>query len=255
MALGKFIFAGIGWACLGPIGAFLGWLLGSAFEGASKLAAEESSTSSRGRYHNMGTRVDLNAAILVLIAAVMKADGSVTKSELNCVKRFLLHNYGEDQAKALLLRLRDVVNQDIPIDTVCRQIKVNTEYTTRYHLVEFLFEVAYADLQIAKSEELMLRTIASHLGIMARDFESIFARYSGRGSSSSHQSQADPYKVLGISPDATDDEVKKAYRRLAMKYHPDKVEGLGDDIKANAEAQFRAINEAYEHVKSLRGMK
>lgn len=68
-------------------------------------------------------------------------------------------------------------------------------------------------------------------------------------------SRKDPYSVLGVDKNATDEEIKKAYRRLAMKYHPDKVEGLGEDVKRNAEAQFREINEAYEQIKSERGMK
>ena len=61
--------------------------------------------------------------------------------------------------------------------------------------------------------------------------------------------------MLGLDSTATDEEIKKAYRRLAMKYHPDKVEGLGEEVKKNAEAQFREINEAYETLKNLRGFK
>ena len=61
--------------------------------------------------------------------------------------------------------------------------------------------------------------------------------------------------MLGLDNSATDDEVKKAYRRMAMKYHPDKVESMGEEVKKNAEAQFREINEAYEQIKTARGMK
>ena len=63
-----------------------------------------------------------------------------------------------------------------------------------------------------------------------------------------------PYEVLGISPNATDDEVKKAYRRMAMKYHPDKVANAGEEIRQQATDKFRAINEAYEHIKQQRGI-
>ena len=65
----------------------------------------------------------------------------------------------------------------------------------------------------------------------------------------------DPYKVLGVSPDASDEEIKKAYRKLAMKYHPDKVANAGESIRQQANDKFRSINEAYEHIKTLRGIK
>ena len=261
MSIGKFILAGIGWACGGPIGGILGWMIGGIFEGATKAEAPH---RVNGRYTNTGTQADINAALLVLIAAVMKADGNVSRAELDYVKKFLLHNYGETRAKQLLLSLREIVKQDIPIVDVCLQIKVNTDYTTRYHMMEFLFGIASADNVFSKQEELMIRTISNHLGINANDFASMYARYAGRSYGGSYQSSgrqsrstyhADPYKILGIAPTATDEEVKKAYRRLAMKYHPDKVAQTGEDIKANAEAQFRQINEAYEQIKSARGIK
>lgn len=262
MSLGKYILAGIGWATAGPIGAFLGYLLGGLFEGSSSRAsAQQTSHRVHGRYHNTGSAADVNAALLVLIAAVMKADGNVSRSELDYVKQFLLHNYGEERSKQMLLALRDIVKQDIPVSDICLQIKVNTDYTTRYHMVEFLFGLANADNHFSQTEEHMLRTIAGYL-ISRQDYEAMHMRYGGFGHSSSssrsttsNAPHVDPYMVLGIAANATDEEVKKAYRRLAMKYHPDKVATLGEDIRANAETQFRKINEAYEQIKSQRGMK
>lgn len=215
----------------------------------------------RGPYQNRGTEADIHASLLVLVAAVMKADGIVQRSELNYVKSFLLKNYGEERAKELLLILRDIVKQDIPINQVCMQIKINTDYTTRYHMVDFLFGIAGADANFTLQELEMLRTIASHLSINSRDYASMYGRHVNQGSyqrssqSSSNSYQGDPYQVLGLTKDASNDDIKKAYRRLAMKYHPDRVEGLGEDVKRNAEAQFRKINEAYETLKTIRGIK
>lgn len=261
----------MGWTFFGPIGALLGWFLGKSVSGENNNSRRQingggtfhQQTYHRGPYRNTGSVEDLNAALLVLMAAVMKADGNVQKSELEYVKKFLLQNYGEDKAKQLLLKLRDVVKQDIPVLDVCRQIKFNTDYTTRYHMVDFLFGIAASDNQILGSEQNILLTISNALGLNSGDYASIYARhvdygYSGSSSSSSSSRSSytkDPYKVLGLTKNATDDEVKKAYRRLAMKYHPDKVEGLGEDMKKNAEAQFREINEAYEQIKSIRGFK
>ena len=63
------------------------------------------------------------------------------------------------------------------------------------------------------------------------------------------------YKVLEVSPDATDDEVKKAYRKLALKHHPDRVASLGEDVQKAAEEKFKNINDAYERIRKARGMK
>lgn len=285
MGLGKWILGGLGWSLLGPIGGIIGYLVGSSLENAggnkrSRVAGggqqaytNYQNTSSGRRYTNTGTSDDLTMALLVLIAAVMKADKVVKKSELERVKSFLRTNYSESQAQELLLKLRDVQQQDIPIHDVCRQIKLNTDYTTRYHMFDFLYGIASADGDLTGSEVRILRTIGNGLGINARDFVSIHVRHeasargsyggssyggSSYGNTSASRGGAygkDPYKVLGLDSNATDEEIKKAYRRLAMKYHPDRVENLGEEMKKNAEAQFREINEAYETLKNLRGIK
>lgn len=292
MGLGKWILTGLGWAKFGPLGGIVGYMIGRAFEGfgnnyqqvGSGSSAQGSSTgnstntggqqSSGGsrRYHNTGSRDDLSVALVVLIASVMNADGVVRKSELDLVKRFLVSNYGEEKAKEMLLMLRNLNGQDIPISDVCRQIKQNTDYTTRYHMLDFLFGIADADGMITRSEVLHLHTISSNLGISTKDYISIKGRHNGFGGNSGGEwhwngsgngngsdrngtySDEGPYAVLGLDSSATDDEVKKAYRRLAMKYHPDRVENLGEEVRRNAEEQFKKINEAYETIKKARGM-
>jgi len=259
---------------LGPIGGIIGYLIGRGIENvqyAGRIGSGSSTYSSGGqggsrRYQNTGSNDDLSAALLVLITAVMNADNMVRKSELDLVKRFLVSNYGEERAKEMLLRIREMGRNKIPVEDVCLQIKQNTDYTTRYHMLDFLFSIADADGEILMAEHTLLHTISNRLGINARDYLSITARhtssryggysgYGGGSTSSGTTSGRDPYKVLGLESTATDEEIKKAYRRLAMKYHPDKVEGMGEEVKRNAEAQFREINEAYETLKKERGIK
>lgn len=282
----RFLSVVLGWSTMGPLGAILGYIISNGIDNMKGENNTENSNRSRhhGAYHNTGTQNDVDMALLVLIAAVMKADGEVRRSELDYVKQFLLKNYGEDKGKELLLLLRELVKPEkyIDVEGVCIQIKQNTDYTTRYHMVDFLFGLAVADGNYSTNENSVLRTIARYIGINSGDYTSIFARhvssrwgqyqsgsssnsgqsgyshysgYSGGQSSSSTSYGKDPYKVLGIERTATDEEVKRAYRRLAMKYHPDKVEGMGEEVKKNAEAQFREIQDAYEKIKSMRGMK
>ncbi|MBO4751276.1 MAG: TerB family tellurite resistance protein [Bacteroidales bacterium] len=298
MALAKWILAGLGWAVGGPIGGIIGYFIGYSISSSFKkdddapridTSSDETynrTSNHRGPYRNTGTSADVHAALLVLIAAVMKADGEVKRSELDYVKRFLSKNYDSMKAREMLLMLRDIVKRNIPVHDVCQQIKVNTDYTTRYHMVDFLCGLAGADGDFDIKEHSIIRTIVVGLGINAADFASIYARhstasrrsyssgsysggsYSGGSYSGSGQKRSaggrqtesntignDPYKILGIDSSATDMEVKKAYRRLAMKYHPDRVETMGDAIKRNAEEQFKKINEAYETICRARGIK
>ena len=161
----------------------------------------------------------------------------------------------------MLQVLKQMVEKDIPIDQVCYQIKVNTDYSTRYHMVDFLFGIGAADGEFHQTEINMLRLIAQYLGISQGDYTSIFERhvghrdssYSGsRRSSGSQTYDKDPYRVLGIDSSATDDEVKKAYRRMAMKYHPDRVAGMGEEMQRNAAEQMKEINHAYDIIKQSR---
>ncbi len=258
---------GLGWSIGGPIGGLFGYLIGSIV--SNGLRSSNNNQRSTGntvrvggnrRYTDTGTPQDLTVALVVLIAAVMKADGVVRKSELDRVKAFLRHNFDESVANQMLHKLRDLREVDIPIGDVCRQIKLNTSYATRYHLLDFLYSIAAADGHISSEESSMLRTICLLLGVNTNDYISIRERhacgygYNNPGGSATANAK-NPYKVLGIEQNATDEEVKKAYRRLAMKYHPDKVDNMNEEIRKNAESQFREINEAYETIKAQRGMK
>ena len=264
-SLTKWIFTGLGWAIGGPLGAIIGYFIGRSISSDKQVESGtyEGMSGHRGPYRNTGTQADVNAALMVLIAAVMKADGQVKRSELDYVKRFLLANYGEERGKEMLKVLQKLVEQDIRVDLVCQQIKVNTDYNTRYHMVDFLFGLGGADGEFDQSEINMLRLISQYLGISQSDYTSIYERHvgysgysdrsrqsGGTGRSSSYSK--DPYRVLGLDSNATDDEVRKAYRKMAMKYHPDRVAGMSEEMQRNAAEQMKEINQAYDEIKQRR---
>jgi DnaJ like chaperone protein len=187
-------------------------------------------------------------SIIVLLACVIKADGRVLKAEINSIKPFLLRNFGEEGAKQALQLLKQLLEQDINPVAVSQQIRQHVNYSVRLELVHMLLEVAKADGEVADSECQVIETIAVNMGIADADYQSLLSLY---------RKQTDAnwaYTALEIEPTATDDEVKKAYRRMAMKYHPDKVANAGEAVRQQATEKFRAINEAYEHIKTLRGM-
>lgn len=252
MSASKWIFGGLGFVLGGPIGALIGVFIASMFEGASHIlqsgeATNEPPHSSRTRT-TRATQGDIRVSIIVLLACVIKADGRILKSEINSIKPFLVRNFGEEGAKQALQLLKQLLTQPINEAEVAQQIRMHVNYSVRLELVHLLLEVAKADGEVADSECQIIESIAIHMGIADADYQSLLSLY---------RKQRDAnwaYTALEISPSATDEEVKKAYRRMAMKYHPDKVANAGEAIRQQATDKFRAINEAYEYIKSIRGL-
>lgn len=239
---GKLIGGGLGWAFGGPIGALIGVAVGSMFD---KSPSGQTSGSSQQRHT---TEADFKMSLLVMMACVMKADGKVLKSELDVVKRFLVANFGEDGALEALKILKNLLEQPINETEVAMQINQYMNYSAKLQLVKLLFDIAYADGEVHSTELDMIKRISDIFRLSYQDFDSMKAPYTKTTDVNW------PYKALEIEPTATDEEIKKAYRRMAMKYHPDKVHTLGEDVKKSATEKFRAINEAYESLKKNRGI-
>jgi DnaJ like chaperone protein len=239
----KWIGGGLGWAFGGPIGAIIGFALGSLLgSDATSQSAQRTGTSARRT-----TEQDFKASLLVMIACVMKADGTTQKSELAVVKRFLVSNFGEQGALDALQILKKLLEQPINEVEVARQINQYMNYSSKLQLIRLLFDIAYADGEVNAAELNMIRRIAVVFNLTQADFESLKAPFV------KNIDQDWAYKVLEIESTAGAEEIKKAYRRMAMKYHPDKVQNLGEDIKKSATEKFRVVNEAYEHLKKQRG--
>lgn len=238
---GKWLGGGLGWAFGGPIGAILGFAVGSAIDSVVTVEGSVINNQSNKRKAN-----DFSLSLLVLIAAVMKADGKVLKSELDYVKNFFLKQFGSEHTQELLITLREILKKDIPIQEVCLQIKTYTLYPARLQLIHLLFGVASVDGQVQQDELNVIKIIAGNLGIKPNDFASIKAMF--------FKEVDGDYKILEIEKSVSDDEVKKAYRRMAVKYHPDKVSHLGEEFQKSAKEKFQKVQEAYENIKKQRGM-
>ncbi len=237
MKLGKWIGAGLGWVYGGVLGAILGLALGAIFDELLSYKLPQQVT----------TKGDFILSMLVLVAAVMKADNRVVKSELEYVKRYLIQNFGLDMAKDATIMLRDLLRQNIPITEVTDQVKFHLDYASRLQLIHFLYGISQSDGHVHPRELEMIDLISNELGVSMSDRISIKSMFI--------DNLDNAYKILEIEKEASNDEVKKAYRSMALKYHPDKVNHLGEEIKRAAEEKFRKVKDAYDRIKKERGIK
>ena len=239
MGYGKWIGGVLGWAVLGPLGAIIGYYIGSALEDDSR---SESGTDPR---YDQGERNSFLISLLVLSAAVIKADRKVTSAEIAKLREFFARNFGAQAANEAEKIVKEIVHKDFNIYEVCGQVRSCMDYSQRMQLYHYLVSLGACD-GLMQCEVYILEVIATNIGLSKGDADSILALF--RPSNDAN------YRILGISPEATDEEVKKAYRRMAVKYHPDKVATLGEDVQKAAEEKFKAVSQAYEAICRERGI-
>jgi len=234
MISGKQILWGtLGWAFGGPIGGILGVI----FAGSSGTTYKQIKQSRAG---------DFMVSLLVLFAKVMKADGKLLKSELDYVKSFLKRNLSRQQSHVFIKMFQEILKQEYSTVEVCRQIQKSMDHPSRLELIHVLFGLSASDGEIHPEEVKVIHTISGYLNISNKDYESIKAIFI--------KDMDSAYKILEINSNASDIEVKKAYRKMAVKYHPDKVAHLGKEIQNTAEEKFKAVSDAYTEIKKQRNI-
>jgi DnaJ like chaperone protein len=241
MGFGKWIAGALGWAILGPIGGILGYYFASRVEKLSK----ESERYTDANVSIQEQRNSFLMSLLVLSAAVIKADGKTTSRELATVRSFFASNFGPQAGNDAEEIVTNILSRDFNLYEVCKQVRSCMDYSQRLQLYHYLVSLAACD-GLHQSEIDVLEVIATYIGLSKAEVDSIFAQF--RPSNDSN------YKILEIDPSASNDEVKKAYRKMAVKYHPDKVATLGEDVQKAAEEKFKAISQAYEAICKERGI-
>ena len=265
----KLIFTIIGFMVGRIGGAFVGFIIGSIVDSFSSFKVIRS--------HYFSNQENFIDILLRLTSAIVKSDstGNMQKSELNFVRDYLLRTFGPEMATKSLYQLREYLNEDIDIPTLCHNFSQKATINEKLILIQFLFGLSAADGNIDTGELKMIQNISDWIGLSRNDFESLKAMFFARQYQYQYQQQyqqqssynrstssgsfqynnlENDYKILEISSTVSDEEVKKAYRKLAMKHHPDKVNHLGDDVRKSAEENFRLLNQAYERIKKARGM-
>jgi DnaJ like chaperone protein len=257
----KWILAAGGYFLLGKnfLGAILGFFIGNLIDNYQNVVrTAKTQAQKEGRsynpedlfqyYQQRSSQNDIPTMLMALSAAIMKADGKVLKAELDYVKLFLNNQFGPGYASTHLKTLKHFIDSDdIPLQQICLDIKMRTMPEVRVQLIHYLFGIAKSDGTVSTSEINVLNQIASMMGVPAIEFESVKNMF--------YRDVNSDYAVLGIGSEATDDEVKKAYRQMAIKFHPDKVASMGEEYQKGAKEKFQKIQEAYENIKKNRNMK
>ena len=253
MSFSKWIGGALGWSFGGPIGAIIGLAIGSVIDAmangeSNPLLGERQRRNTyrtQPRQRPQTQSGDFEVSLLVLASVIIKADGVQDQSELDFVRKQFLNMYGKDRANHAFKLFKGISKQNISVRPVCLQIRQMMDHASRLQLIHFLFGIAKADGTVTQDEERQIYTMAGYLGISSKDYTSIKAMF--------YNSKDNAYKILEVDKNASVDDIKKAYRKMAKKYHPDRVIHLGKEHQAGAEEKFRQVQEAYEQLqKELR---
>ena len=233
------------------VGLFFVFLMVAAFWGFSYFVKRKISEYEQSQTETHNTFVFLLVNILIKIA---QADGKVTRAETATIQRFFQSNLHYSQSQLLWVKglIKDALKSAVSLEQLLADFKQQFAYEPRLILLELVYQVLFSNDHVSDPELQLVRNIAEYLDISQFEQRAFEARFRGGYRATAAPRQRDEqryYEVLGLQPGADFAEIKSVYRKLSMKYHPDKVGHLGDEFKKMAEDKMKELNVAYEYLK------
>ena len=262
----KLIGAVLGFLFLGPIGAIIGFLFGGSFERVQNYGAGGFNPFTQGQRQAVFLRT-----VFLLKGKLAKADGHISQAEIDHTEHFIRQlGMSAEHRQQAIDWFKQGATADFDIQQALNEFRAQCGQTRNLPqvLLVYLMVMAMADGVLDPAEEQLLASIASQLGYSEQEFRHLLemtlnqSRFSGGYSTGGGQATApgsaldDAYKALGVEKSCSDQELKRAYRKLMSQYHPDKLMGQGvpEDMLKVATEQAKEIQAAYDLVKKSRGL-
>jgi DnaJ like chaperone protein len=228
----KWLGAGLGWVVGGPLGGLLGFIAGNLIE---KGTNSDTSSITKGL-----TEFEVN--LIVLASHLIKIDGKVSLAEVSFLNNFLNQHFNETPSAARTQVINHCMQKEYDLSAACDQIRINTPHHTRQQVVHFLFDLAMCDGELTERENYFIFRIAGYLNVNDVDFRRIKKEHNERPQIM--------FEILEVSSSANMSEIRTAYRRLVLKYHPDRNKNASEAERKKLAAKFQQIHEAYEKIKA-----
>jgi DnaJ like chaperone protein len=248
--MGKLVGGTIGFALGGPLGAIFGAAFGHAFDTGTELEP--------GRGGPRLSRVEQNqltffVAAFSMLAKLARADGRVTPEEIDSIESFMEKDLrlNTESRRAAVNIFRTALDSPGTFDDFARQFygEFHDQPQMIEVMIEVLLRVAVSDGSMTAKEEELIRVAVNTFRFSPVRYDQLKAKYVKTADKA--------YAVLGCSPDADDDQVKRCYRQKVQEYHPDKIaaKGLPGEFTRFAQDKFREIQDAWDQIKADRGIK
>ena len=192
--------------------------------------------------------VEIMVHILIHIA---KADGKISQTETQMIRQFFISqlNFSGAQIEWLNDIIETAKRSTSDIQSLASEFTTQFGYESQLMLLNMVYNVAYSDGEFHQAEAKLIDQLAILLKVSAFDHQRIKMAFEAQYGDIANAKNDDKYfAVLGLTNTATKDEIKKTYRELTKKYHPDKVHHLGQEFKVQAEKKMQEINEAYDEL-------
>ncbi|HOK40485.1 MAG TPA: TerB family tellurite resistance protein [bacterium] len=242
--------AGAGFLLGGPLGALVGGVVGYLLSNENIEQAEDVKANS---YNNLNVKEQsvFLVSLIALLVKITQVDGNVSQQEIREIKNFFKDKlkFTDENLRIVKSIIKETLNSNLTIDEIAYEFKKFSNPYLNIELINVLFRIAFADEKFVPAEENYIRRVAKILEISETEYESIKSQFI--------KEKDKYYKILGLTKEATNEEIKAKYRELITQYHPDKImaKGLPEDFVEFANQRLKAINEAYDKIKKERNIK